>query len=46
MSAFELAVCAGQVEVYLYLSISSLSPDSLQWHLGKEGIWQCGFDEA
>jgi len=40
------AVCVGWAEVHLFLCLSSVSADCLRWHLGKEGIQACGFDEA
>jgi hypothetical protein len=45
-SALESATCVGRVEVHLFLSISSVSADSLRCRFGKEGSQTCGFDEA
>jgi hypothetical protein len=45
-SALESALCVGRVEVYLFLSVSSMSADSLRCHFGKEGSRTFGFDEA
>jgi hypothetical protein len=45
-SALESAVFIGQVDVHLFLCIFSVAVDSLQCHLGKKGIWWCGFDKA
>jgi hypothetical protein len=45
-SALESAVCVGWSEEYMCLCLSSPSVDSLRYHLCKEGIRACGFDEA
>jgi len=45
-SALESAVCVGWAEVHLFLYVSSVSADFLRCHVGKEGIWVCGYDEA
>jgi len=45
-SALESAVCVGRMEMHMFLSIPSVSPDSLRCHFGKEGIRPSGFDEA
>jgi hypothetical protein len=45
-SALESALCVGQVEVHLFLCVSSMSVDSLWCHSGKEGTRIFGFDEA
>jgi hypothetical protein len=46
MSALELAVYVGWVEMHLFICISSVSVDFLRRHFGKECIRPCGFDEA
>jgi len=45
-SALESALCVRRVEVLLFLSLSSVSADSLQCHLGKEGSWTFSVNEA
>jgi len=45
-SALASALCVGRVEVHLFLSVSSVSADSLQCHFGKEGSRTFGFDEV
>jgi len=45
-SALESALCVGQVEVHLFLCVSSMSADSLRCHFGKEGCRTFGYDEA
>ena len=45
-SALEMAICVGWAEVHLFLSVSSVSADSIQCDCGKEGIQLCGVDEA
>ena len=41
-----LGVCVRRVEVHLFLGVSSVSVDSSCCHIGKEGIWMCGFNKA
>ena len=41
-----LPVYVGRADVNLFRCASILSADSSRWHLGKEGIRSCGFDEA
>ena len=45
-SALESTLCVGRVEVHLFLSMSSVSGDSLRCDVGKEGRRTFGFDEA
>jgi len=39
-------VCVGRVEVHRHLDASSVCADSSPCHLGKEGRYLCGCDEA
>jgi hypothetical protein len=45
-SALLSAIFVGRVEVHQIVCVSSVSADSLQCHVGKEGSWTFGFDEA
>jgi hypothetical protein len=46
-SALELVPSVGLAELDLFLCGSSMSPDVLKRHFGKEGIIRlCGFDKA
>jgi hypothetical protein len=45
-SGLESTLCIGRVDVPLFLSVSSMSGDSLLCHFGKEDSRVFGFDEA
>jgi len=46
VSTWESAGWVDQMEVHLFLYVSSMSADSLWCHIGKEGIRPCGFDKV
>ena len=45
-AAVDSAVCVSLVEVHLFLCVSSISPDCLYSHFGKEGNYPLDFDKA
>jgi hypothetical protein len=46
VSALVAAVYLADMEVHMFVCVSSMSADSLSCHFGKEGIQPCGIDKA